>query len=90
VVGGGGSGVLALAAAPHDAAACGAWLADPRRDGHRGGRPVADAAVMTEQRGTANHMKFLTLVFVLSLPFWILGGVYPRELLPGVPLSALH
>jgi len=44
---------------------------------------------MTERRGTAEHVKFLTLVFVLSLPFWILGGVYPRELLPGVPLSAL-
>lgn len=34
-------------------------------------------------------MKFLALVFVLSLPLWVLGGVYPRELLPGVPLSAL-
>ncbi|MEJ2216191.1 MAG: CPBP family intramembrane metalloprotease [Gemmatimonadota bacterium] len=34
-------------------------------------------------------MKYLALVFVLSLPLWVLGGVYPRELLPGVPLSAL-
>jgi membrane protease YdiL (CAAX protease family) len=34
-------------------------------------------------------VKFLTLVFVLSIPLWILGGVYPREFLPGVPLSAV-
>lgn len=34
-------------------------------------------------------MRFLALVFALSLPFWVLGAVYPRELMPGVPLSAL-
>lgn len=32
---------------------------------------------------------FFALVFVLSIPFWILDAVYPIELLPGLPLSAL-
>jgi membrane protease YdiL (CAAX protease family) len=32
---------------------------------------------------------FFTLVFILSIPFWILDAIYPIELLPGLPLSAL-
>jgi membrane protease YdiL (CAAX protease family) len=32
---------------------------------------------------------FFILVFVLSIPFWILGNVYPVQLLPGLPASAL-
>lgn len=32
---------------------------------------------------------FLALVFVLSIPFWILETAYPIQLLPGLPLSAL-
>jgi uncharacterized protein len=32
---------------------------------------------------------FFVLVFALSIPFWILGSVYPIELLPGLPISAL-
>lgn len=32
---------------------------------------------------------FFILVFLLSLPFWILGTIYPIQLLPGLPLSAL-
>jgi len=34
-------------------------------------------------------LPFFALVFVLSIPFWILDTVYPIELLPGLPLSAL-
>ena len=34
-------------------------------------------------------MTFFLLVFALSLPFWLLGAVTERELLPGLPLSAL-
>lgn len=34
-------------------------------------------------------MRFFLIVFVLSFPIWILGGVFPLELLPGVPLSSL-
>lgn len=34
-------------------------------------------------------MTFFLLVFGLSIPFWIAGGLFPRELMPGVPLSAL-
>jgi membrane protease YdiL (CAAX protease family) len=32
---------------------------------------------------------FFVLVLVLSIPFWLLGFVYPVELLPGLPISAL-
>jgi membrane protease YdiL (CAAX protease family) len=32
---------------------------------------------------------FFALVFALSIPFWVLGAVYPIELLPGLPVSAL-
>jgi hypothetical protein len=34
-------------------------------------------------------LTFFLLVFVLSLPFWLLGAVTERHLLPGLPLSAL-
>jgi membrane protease YdiL (CAAX protease family) len=32
---------------------------------------------------------FLILVFALSIPFWILGGVLDVQLLPGLPIGAL-
>ncbi|MBN1401908.1 MAG: CPBP family intramembrane metalloprotease, partial [Anaerolineae bacterium] len=32
---------------------------------------------------------FLVLVFVLSIPFWLLGHLYPIQLLPGLPISSL-
>lgn len=32
---------------------------------------------------------FFLLVFTLSLPFWLLGSLFPIELLPGLPLSAI-
>jgi membrane protease YdiL (CAAX protease family) len=32
---------------------------------------------------------FFVLVFVFSIPFWVLGNVYPVQLLPGLPTSAL-
>lgn len=31
---------------------------------------------------------FLGLVLLFSVPFWVLGGLYPVQLLPGLPLSA--
>lgn len=33
--------------------------------------------------------KFFLLVFVLSIPFWLLGAVTGLQLMPGLPLSAL-
>jgi len=33
--------------------------------------------------------KFFLLVFALSTPFWLLGAVTGRQLLPGLPVSAL-
>jgi CAAX protease family protein len=32
---------------------------------------------------------FFALVFVLSIPFWVLGAIKPIQLLPGLPISAL-
>ncbi len=32
---------------------------------------------------------YFVLVFALSIPFWILGTIYPIQLLPGLPISAL-
>ena len=40
----------------------------------------------------AEHTRlrpFLVLVFVLSIPFWMLGGLFRGQLLPGLPLGAL-
>jgi membrane protease YdiL (CAAX protease family) len=41
-----------------------------------------------------NNLKsvftFVMLVFILSIPFWILSAVYPIQILPGLPLSALE
>ena len=36
-----------------------------------------------------NILSFFVLVFLLSIPFWLLDTIYPIELLPGLPLSAL-
>lgn len=32
---------------------------------------------------------FFALVFALSIPFWVLGAISDRELMPGLPLSSL-
>lgn len=34
-------------------------------------------------------LGFIILVFVLSIPFWLLGNLYPVQILPGLPISAL-
>jgi membrane protease YdiL (CAAX protease family) len=34
-------------------------------------------------------LPLFALVFALSIPFWVLGTVYPIQLLPGLPISAL-
>lgn len=36
-----------------------------------------------------NILSFFILIFIFSVPFWILDIIYPIELLPGLPLSAL-
>ena len=34
-------------------------------------------------------LTFFALVFALSIPFWVLGILYPIQLLPGLPISAI-
>lgn len=41
-------------------------------------------------RSNKSVFIFIALVFVLSIPFWILSAVNPIQLLPGLPLSALQ
>ena len=35
-------------------------------------------------------MRFVLLLFALSVPFWIVGALRPIELLPELPVSALQ
>lgn len=32
---------------------------------------------------------FFLLIFILSIPFWLIGALTPGELAPGLPVSAL-
>lgn len=45
------------------------------------------------RRESAPHERspllFIVLVFLLSIPFWVIGARYHVELLPGLPLSAI-
>jgi membrane protease YdiL (CAAX protease family) len=43
---------------------------------------------MTASR-SRSPWKFFSLVFALSIPFWLLGGLTGLQLLPGLPTSAL-
>jgi membrane protease YdiL (CAAX protease family) len=42
---------------------------------------------VTERR---SPLKFFLLVFVLSIPLWLIGAVIPLELLPGLPVGTLN
>lgn len=37
----------------------------------------------------SSPMKFMLLVFVLSIPLWLIGTLIPLQLLPGLPVSSL-
>jgi membrane protease YdiL (CAAX protease family) len=39
---------------------------------------------------TRSPLRFFVLVFALSIPFWLAGGVTSLQLLPGLPVSALE
>ncbi len=41
-------------------------------------------------RTTGTPLRFVLLVFALSVPFWILGATRSKQLLPGLPVSALQ
>jgi len=55
------------------------------------GRTHAQGAAVTEQDagGKRSPLKFFLLVFALSIPFWLAGGITDRQLMPGLPVSAL-
>ena len=38
---------------------------------------------------TSSPTSFFTLVFVLTVPFWVLGDLFALELMPGLPLASL-
>jgi membrane protease YdiL (CAAX protease family) len=39
--------------------------------------------------GNRSPLKFFVLVFALSIPFWLAGGLTTFQLLPGLPIAAL-
>ena len=39
--------------------------------------------------GDGSARIFFGLVFMLSVPFWFAGGLFPFQLMPGLPVSAL-
>ena len=67
----------------------GAELTDAERD--------AIASTLLTANHIGGHLEaerrhvlgFLLLVFALSIPFWILGGLFEIQLLPGLPIGAL-
>jgi membrane protease YdiL (CAAX protease family) len=42
-----------------------------------------------QNKKESSVFAFFVLVFALSIPFWVLGIIYPIELLPGLPMSAI-
>src|SRR6266498_3767446 len=42
-----------------------------------------------QNKSETSVLPFFVLIFVLSIPFWLLGVIRPIELLPGLPISAL-
>ena len=48
---------------------------------------AASANIITTP--SPSPLKFFLLVFALSVPFWLLGAAIERQLLPGLPMSAL-
>ncbi|MEN9938777.1 MAG: hypothetical protein RLZZ387_5356 [Chloroflexota bacterium] len=49
----------------------------------------ARGAMTNDHDGDGNVLAFLALTTALSTPFWVLGSATGRQLLPGLPLSAL-
>jgi len=50
---------------------------------------MMNTTTTTNPSTSKSPLKFFLLVFVLSLPFWVLGAVIQLQLLPNVPLSGL-
>ena len=42
-----------------------------------------------QNKHESSVLTFFVLVFALSTPFWVLWTIYPIQLLPGLPISAL-
>jgi membrane protease YdiL (CAAX protease family) len=42
-----------------------------------------------QNKDESSVFTFFVLVFAFSIPFWVLGIIYPIQLLPGLPISAL-
>src|ERR1700678_4155325 len=46
--------------------------------------------LQTAPARTRSPLRFFVLVFALSIPFWLAGGMTSAQLLPGLPVSALE
>ena len=54
-------------------------------------RAHAGGAAVTKHDagGKRSPLKFFLLVFALSIPFWVAGGITDLQVMPGLPVSAL-
>ncbi len=50
---------------------------------------VDDDGIHPVARKTRSPLLFIVLIFALSVPFWVVGALTNRQLLPGIPVSAL-
>lgn len=51
--------------------------------------PVDEEASNTVAMRRRSPLKFMVLVFALTIPFWVIGAVTGLQLLPGLPVAAL-
>jgi len=52
---------------------------------HVAGQEQSDAITP----GNRSPLKFFLLVFILSIPLWLIGSLTPLQILPGLPVSSL-
>ena len=50
--------------------------------------PVAEKASNSIASNGKSPLIFFILIFVLSVPFWLVGAVTSSEVLPGLPMSS--
>ncbi len=51
-------------------------------------QPVAEKSSDTAVCWRRSPLLFFILIFVLAVPFWLIGAVTSREVLPGLPMSS--
>ena len=55
----------------------------------RSAAPACDGAPQIRSPLNRSPLKFFLLVFALSIPFWLIGGMSDLQLMPGLSVTAL-